>query len=60
MVLDSTPAVFGQPKMDVLYDAGRDVYYQKPALRGWMHVVWFGASLVLGGCSWHACTGQCG
>jgi hemolysin III len=49
MVLDSTPAVSGQPEMGVLYDARRDLYYQKPALRGWLHVIWFGASLVLGG-----------
>lgn len=49
MVLDSTSAASRQPRIDVLYDAGRDVYYQKPALRGWLHVIWFWASLVLGG-----------
>jgi hemolysin III len=32
----------------VLYDARRDVYYTKPALRGWLHFLWFEASLVLG------------
>ncbi len=32
MVLDSTPVVSRQPKIDVLHDAGRDVYYEKPAL----------------------------
>ncbi|MGH3233721.1 MAG: PAQR family membrane homeostasis protein TrhA, partial [Streptosporangiaceae bacterium] len=31
-----------------LYDARRRVYYAKPVLRGWLHVVWFGASLVAG------------
>jgi hemolysin III len=46
--MDSTPTVSRPPKTDVLYDAGRDIYYQKPVLRGWLHVLWFGASLVLG------------
>ena len=32
----------------VLYDARRDVYYPKPVLRGWLHLLWFAASL-LGG-----------
>jgi hemolysin III len=31
-----------------LYDAKRGVYYTKPALRGWLHLVWFGASLLAG------------
>ena len=31
-----------------LYDARRRVYYAKPVLRGWLHVLWFGASLVAG------------
>jgi hemolysin III len=30
------------------YDSRRDIYYVKPALRGWMHLVWFIASLVSG------------
>jgi hemolysin III len=29
-----------------LYDARRRVYYAKPVLRGWLHVLWFGASLI--------------
>ena len=29
-----------------LYDARRDVHYAKPVWRGWLHVVWFGASLI--------------
>ena len=28
------------------YDARRDVYYAKPALRGWLHLLWFEVSLV--------------
>jgi hemolysin III len=31
-----------------LYDAGRGLFYGKPRLRGWAHLVWFEASLVLG------------
>ena len=30
----------------MFYDARRDVYYAKPALRGWLHLLWFGVSLV--------------
>jgi hemolysin III len=29
-----------------LYDARRGVHYIKPVLRGWLHVLWFGASLI--------------
>lgn len=36
------------PAANALYDARRDLYYQKPLLRGWLHVLWFGASLVFG------------
>ncbi len=32
----------------VLYDARRGVYYPKPVLRGWLHLLWFAASLVGG------------
>jgi hemolysin III len=31
-----------------LYDSGRELRYAKPLLRGWMHLAWFEASLVLG------------
>jgi hemolysin III len=31
-----------------LYDARRRVHYAKPLLRGWLHLLWFGASLVAG------------
>jgi hemolysin III len=30
------------------YDSRRDIYYAKPVLRGWMHLLWFAASLVSG------------
>ena len=32
----------------VLYDTRRGVYYPKPVLRGWLHLLWFAASLVGG------------
>ena len=31
-----------------LYDTGREAYYTKPVLRGWLHLLWFEASLVAG------------
>ncbi len=31
-----------------LYDARRDLHYVKPRLRGWLHLVWFEVSLVVG------------
>jgi hemolysin III len=34
--------------VDALYDARRGVHYTKPVLRGWLHLLWFEASLVLG------------
>ena len=30
------------------YDSRRGVLYAKPLLRGWLHLVWFEASLVAG------------
>ena len=39
----SPPSAAGAP-----YDSRRGVYYAKPVLRGWLHLVWFGASLVAG------------
>ncbi len=36
------------PAAGPLYDVRRGVYYAKPVLRGWLHLLWFGASLVLG------------
>jgi hemolysin III len=47
--VDPTPAAPAPPPAaDALYDARRGVWYVKPALRGWLHLVWFGASLVAG------------
>src|SRR5260370_934710 len=31
-----------------LYDAKRAVFYVKPTMRGWLHLLWFSASLVCG------------
>ncbi len=44
--MDSTPAA-PQPA-GALYDARRDPYYAKPVLRGWLHLLWSGASLAGG------------
>jgi len=46
--MDSAPVAPRPPVADALYDARRGVYYTKPVLRGWLHLIWFGASLVLG------------
>jgi hemolysin III len=35
-----------EPPAGTCYDARRDVYYAKPVLRGWLHLVWFEVSLV--------------
>jgi hemolysin III len=40
--------VTGSPAAPPLYDARRGVYYVKPVLRGWLHLLCFGASLVSG------------
>jgi hemolysin III len=31
-----------------LYDARRRIHYAKPVLRGWLHLIWFAASLLAG------------
>jgi hemolysin III len=36
------------PEVGACYDARRDVYYTRPVLRGWLHLLWFEASLVAG------------
>jgi hemolysin III len=46
--MDPVPAAPHPPAADALYDARRGVYYTKPVLRGWLHLIWFGVSLVLG------------
>ena len=45
--MDSAPAA-AQPTAKRMYDSRRGLYYQKPVLRGWLHLLWFEASLVLG------------
>ena len=42
------PADPAPPAPGTLYDARRGVYYVKPVLRGWLHLLWFAASLVAG------------
>jgi hemolysin III len=45
----ATDPTSGQPLVPGLfYDAGRDAYYAKPLLRGWLHLLWFEVSLVFG------------
>jgi hemolysin III len=46
--MDSAPVTPHPPVPGALYDARRDLYYRKPVLRGWLHLLWFEASLVLG------------
>jgi hemolysin III len=36
------------PTSALLYDSRRDMHYEKPLLRGWLHLVWFQASLIAG------------
>jgi hemolysin III len=36
------------PAAEAFYDPRRGVYYTKPALRGWLHLLWFEISLVSG------------
>jgi hemolysin III len=47
-VTDSTAGAPAVPAVGALYDARRGVYYTKPLLRGWLHLLWFELSLVLG------------
>jgi len=48
-VRDPSPAAPAPPPgVDSFYDARRGVYYTKPVLRGWLHRLWFEASLVGG------------
>lgn len=45
---DSPVAARPLAAAEMLYDNGRDTYYTKPVLRGWLHLLWFEASLVAG------------
>lgn len=47
-VMGPTPAAPQPPAAGALYDARRGVYYAKPVLRGWLHLLWFAASLAGG------------
>jgi len=55
-VSDSTPVPEavppGPPPASAIagrfYDARRGIYYTKPVMRGWLHLLWFAASLVFG------------
>jgi hemolysin III len=46
--MESAPGAPGPPAAGSLYDARRGIFYRKPAWRGWLHLAWFEASLVLG------------
>ena len=47
--MDPRPAAPSPPPAaGAAYDTRRGIYYIKPALRGWLHLLRFGASLVLG------------
>jgi hemolysin III len=46
--MNPMPAAPSPPPAGALYDTRRGVWYVKPVLRGWLHLVWFEASLVLG------------
>jgi hemolysin III len=47
--MDPLPAAPSPPpSAGVPYDTRRSIYYIKPVLRGWLHLVWFAASLVAG------------
>jgi hemolysin III len=46
-LMPARPAAPGPPA-EACYDARRGVYYAKPVLRGWLHLAWFGISVVIG------------
>jgi hemolysin III len=49
MATDAIPAAPGAvPDVEAPYDTQRDVSCPKPVLRGWLHLLWFEASLVTG------------
>lgn len=43
-----TDPVVPPPMVGTQYDARRGIYYRKPVLRGWLHLLWFAVSLVSG------------
>jgi hemolysin III len=44
----ATDSTAEPPAAETFYDARRDVHHTKPALRGWLHLLWFEVSLVSG------------
>ena len=46
--MDPAPAAPSPQSAAALYDAQRNIFYCKPVLRGWLHLLWFEASLVFG------------
>ncbi len=44
----SMPETPRPPAVDALYDSQRGIYYTKPVLRGWLHLIWFEISVVVG------------
>jgi hemolysin III len=48
VVADPQPDLVALRTSTLLYDSRRGVMYEKPLLRGWLHLVWFEASLVAG------------
>ncbi len=46
--MTATDSTAEPPAAEAFYDARRDIYYTKPALRGWLHLLWFEVSLVSG------------
>jgi hemolysin III len=45
---DALGASAAEPARGRFFDARRGVYFDKPRLRGWMHLIWFVMSLVAG------------
>lgn len=43
-----TASTAGATSRPMLFDTRRALHYPKPALRGWLHLLWFEASLVIG------------
>jgi hemolysin III len=41
------PSPGDAPAVGWFYDARRGVHYTKPVMRGWLHLLWFAASLVI-------------
>jgi hemolysin III len=47
-MMTATSPASADPPAGALYDARRGLWYARPALRGWLHLAFFEASLVLG------------